>query len=68
MVSGLIATAVSTLKKCDPIKPPIITPKTTTKFHYCDFHSKLKKSVLLSAPQIVHIGRRFDKKKKKVVI
>ena len=44
----------------EPIKPPIIAPRTTIRFQRCDFQSNLKKSEVLSAPQIVQSVRKLD--------
>ena len=42
------------------IKPPIIAPKTTIKFHFLSVQSDLKKSINLPAPAMEHIVARFE--------
>src|SRR5690606_9123060 len=60
IVSGLMATAGSAVRKLAAIKPPITAPTTTIRFHCSSLQSNLKKSTLFPAPPMAHMVLRLD--------
>lgn len=52
--------ALVLLRNCTAIKPPIILPTTTHRFHWCSFQSKSKNELIFPAPPIEQIVRKLE--------